>query len=100
MKNVRYRMHGGKAARKPTHRRYTRVAIHERREVRELLHSMRELIAQGRQLGVLTLSPSAATSSTRGVSVVQSRLANVCAQVKTFCVDVNEPVQHGLVSKV
>jgi hypothetical protein len=44
MKNGRCRMHGGKAGRKPTHGRYSMAAIEKRREVRELLQSMRELI--------------------------------------------------------
>jgi hypothetical protein len=34
LKNGRCRMHGGKAGRKPTHRRYTRAAIAERRGTR------------------------------------------------------------------
>ena len=44
MKNGRCRMHGGKAGRKPTHGRYTKAAIVERREVRALLRAMRKLI--------------------------------------------------------
>jgi hypothetical protein len=37
-------MHGGKAGRKPTHGRYTKLAIQERKEVRELIKAVRELI--------------------------------------------------------
>jgi hypothetical protein len=44
MKNGRCRMHGGKAGRKPTHGRYTKEAIEQRREVRELLRMFRDLI--------------------------------------------------------
>ena len=44
MKNGRCRMHGGKAGRKPTHGRYTKAAIQERREVRELLRAIRDMI--------------------------------------------------------
>lgn len=42
MKNGRCRMHGGKAGRKPTHGRYSKAAIEQRREVRELLRALRE----------------------------------------------------------
>jgi hypothetical protein len=44
MKNGRCRMHGGKAGRKPTHGRYTKAAIEQRREVRELLRALRGLV--------------------------------------------------------
>jgi hypothetical protein len=44
MKNGRCRMHGGKAGRGPTHGRYTKESIERRREVRELLRTVRELI--------------------------------------------------------
>lgn len=44
MANGRCRMHGGQAGRKPTHGRYTRAAITERRAVRESLRSLRKLI--------------------------------------------------------
>ena len=37
-------MHGGKAGRKPTHGRYTKAEIERRREMRELVRLMRELI--------------------------------------------------------
>jgi len=37
-------MHGGKAGRKPTHGRYTKKAIEERRELRAMLKALRELI--------------------------------------------------------
>jgi hypothetical protein len=37
-------MNGGKARRKPTHGRYTKAAIAERREARALLHGLRELL--------------------------------------------------------
>jgi hypothetical protein len=37
-------MHRGKAGRKPTHGRYTRDAIAERREVRALIRAIRRLI--------------------------------------------------------
>ncbi len=46
MPNGRCRMHGGKAGRKPTHGRYTKGAIGQRREVRALLQSIRELVRQ------------------------------------------------------
>ena len=46
MKNGRCRMHGGKAGRKPTHGRYTREAIERRREVRELIRLLRELVGR------------------------------------------------------
>lgn len=45
MANGRCRMHGGKAGRKPTHGRYTKVAIESRREVRAMLRAVRELLA-------------------------------------------------------
>ena len=45
MKNGRCRMHGGKSTGRPTiHGRYTSTAKASRREVRELLRRMRELI--------------------------------------------------------
>ena len=44
MKNGRCRMHGGKAGRKPTHGRYTKAAIAERREVRAILRALRDLL--------------------------------------------------------
>jgi hypothetical protein len=44
MKNGRCRMHGGKAGRKPTHGRYTKAAVAERREIHALLGLLRELI--------------------------------------------------------
>ena len=44
MRNGRCRMHGGKAGRKPTHGRYTKIAIEERRKVRALLRALRELL--------------------------------------------------------
>jgi hypothetical protein len=44
MKNGRCRMHGGKAGRKATHGRYTRAAVAERRELRDALRLLRELI--------------------------------------------------------
>jgi ribosomal protein L19E len=44
MKNGRCKMHGGKAGRKPTHGRYTQAAIEQRRDFRELLRALRELI--------------------------------------------------------
>ncbi len=44
MANGRCRMHGGKAGRKPTHGRYTRAAIEQRQEVRELLRVLRGLL--------------------------------------------------------
>lgn len=44
MKNGRCRMHGGKAGRKPTHGRYTKAAIQQQREIRELLRVLRELV--------------------------------------------------------
>ena len=47
MKNGRCRMHGGKAGRKPTHGRYTKAAIEQRQNVRELLRTLRELMGQG-----------------------------------------------------
>ena len=47
MKNGRCRMHGGKAGRKPTHGRYTKAAIEQRQDVRELLRTLRELMGQG-----------------------------------------------------
>jgi hypothetical protein len=37
---------GGKAGRKPTHGRYTKAAIKEHREVRNLLLTFRELLAE------------------------------------------------------
>jgi hypothetical protein len=37
-------MHGGKAGRKVIHGRYAKVTIAQRREVRELLKAMRNLI--------------------------------------------------------
>lgn len=43
MKNGRCRMHGGKAGRKPTHGRYTREAVAERRAVRAMLRFLRAL---------------------------------------------------------
>jgi hypothetical protein len=44
MKNGRCRMHGGKAGRKPTHGRYTKGAVEERRQLRDGLRLLRELI--------------------------------------------------------
>jgi hypothetical protein len=44
MKNGRCRMHGGKAGRKPTHGRYTKAAVAERREFRAMLRMLRESI--------------------------------------------------------
>ena len=44
MKNGRCRMHGGKAGRRPTHGRCTQAAIAERRQFREALRLLRELI--------------------------------------------------------
>ena len=44
-KNGHCRMHGGNAGRKPTHGRYTKVAIEERRKFRELIRLMRALIS-------------------------------------------------------
>ena len=44
MKNGRCRMHGGKAGRRPTHGRYTREAIERKREMRELIRALRNLI--------------------------------------------------------
>ena len=44
MINGRCRMHGGKAGRKPTHGRYTKQAIKQRREVVELLKAMRHML--------------------------------------------------------
>ncbi len=41
---ARCRMHGGKAGRKPTHGRYTKAAIEERREVRTILRALRKLL--------------------------------------------------------
>jgi hypothetical protein len=37
-------MHGGKDGRKPTHGRYTKAAIADRREIREALRLLRQLI--------------------------------------------------------
>ena len=37
-------MHGGKAGRKPTHGRYTKAAIAERRQVRSLIQTIRRLM--------------------------------------------------------
>jgi hypothetical protein len=37
-------MHGGKAGRKPTHGRYTKAAIADRREVRAILRALRDLL--------------------------------------------------------
>jgi hypothetical protein len=39
-----FRMHGGKAGRKPTHGRYTGAAIESRREVHAIFRVLRELI--------------------------------------------------------
>jgi hypothetical protein len=44
MTNGRCRMHGGKAGRKPTHGRYRRAAIADRREVRAILRALRDLL--------------------------------------------------------
>ena len=41
---TRCRMHGARAGRKPTHGRYTKAAIAERRELRDLLRLLREMI--------------------------------------------------------
>ena len=41
MKNGRCRMHGGRAGRPPTHGRYSKKAIAARREVRELIRTVR-----------------------------------------------------------
>lgn len=46
MLNGRCRMHGGKAGRKPTHGRYSKAAIEQRREVRKLLRELRMLITR------------------------------------------------------
>ena len=46
MPNGRCRMHGGKAGRKPTHGRYTKAAIAERRTVREMLCLLRALAGE------------------------------------------------------
>lgn len=45
MRNGRCRMHGGKAGRKPTHGRYSRATIEGRRQARQALRGIRELIA-------------------------------------------------------
>jgi len=37
-------MHGGKAGRKPTHGRYTKAAVQERKEVREMLMVLKDLL--------------------------------------------------------
>jgi hypothetical protein len=37
-------MHGGKAGRRPTHGRYTRLAVERRREVRAILRALRGLL--------------------------------------------------------
>lgn len=45
MKNGRCRMHGGKSTGRPiVHGRYTKKAIQSRRETRELLRQIRQLI--------------------------------------------------------
>lgn len=44
MANGRCRMHGGNAGRPVTHGRYTKQAIQDRKEVRELIKEMRELL--------------------------------------------------------
>jgi hypothetical protein len=44
MSNGRCRMHGGKAGHKPTHGRYTKAAIAQRRHVRQLMCLLRQLI--------------------------------------------------------
>ncbi|MBM3273101.1 hypothetical protein FJY94_07665 [Candidatus Kaiserbacteria bacterium] len=44
MENGRCRMHGGKAGRKPTHGRYTKAAVQERKEVREMLMVLKDLL--------------------------------------------------------
>jgi ribosomal protein L19E len=44
MRNGRCRMHGGRAGRKPTRGRYSHAAIAERRDVRALLRSLRDVI--------------------------------------------------------
>jgi glucans biosynthesis protein len=41
---VRCRMHGGRAGRKPAHGRYAKDAIAGRREIREVLRLLRDLI--------------------------------------------------------
>jgi hypothetical protein len=47
MKNGRCRMHGGKGSgRKPTHGRYTKQAVEERREVRLLLRMLHQLLGR------------------------------------------------------
>ena len=48
MQNGRCRMHGGKAGRKPTHGRYTKAEIQQRREIRELLRAMSTLLREQR----------------------------------------------------
>jgi hypothetical protein len=44
MSNGRCRMHGGKAGRPPTHGRYTKQALQERKEVRDMIKALRELL--------------------------------------------------------
>ena len=39
-------MHGGKAGRKPTHGRYTKAAIEQRREVRQLIRDLTALLGE------------------------------------------------------
>lgn len=46
MENGRCRMHGGKAGRKPTHGRYTKAAIEQRREVRQLIRDLTALLGE------------------------------------------------------
>lgn len=45
MKNGRCRMHGGNAGRKPTHGRYTKNTVAERRELKRLLKALRNLLS-------------------------------------------------------
>lgn len=44
MKNGRCRMHGGRAGRKPTHGRYTKAKMAERRELRDFVRGLVALI--------------------------------------------------------
>jgi len=44
MKNGRCRMHGGRAGRKPTHGRYSKASIRERREIRALIRAVKALL--------------------------------------------------------
>ena len=46
---ARCRMHGGRAGRKPTHGRYTKESVEQRRQERQVLKVMRALLGMAKE---------------------------------------------------